>query len=174
MVIRFPALAAVLVGFVSYASDARAGCGTTCDLVAAPLVVEPPIACVDINVLELDCQCSVELQFFNTCATPLDFPRAKLDGCYSNPDACDRIAPNESNFKRIPASADGHLHSSLIFSENGVEHTVTLDADVSNFEDVSCACRFPGFAGSPGHTGACALTVAGLAFMGRRRRGRLA
>jgi MYXO-CTERM domain-containing protein len=172
-VIRLRTLGALLVAVVSYAGEAAAGCGTTCVLTASPIAVEPPIACVDIKVQELDCQCSVELQFFNGCTTALDFSQAKLDGCYSDPQACNGIAPNSSNYKRVPAAADGHLHSSLIFSENGVEHTVTVDADVSNFRDVSCACRAPGSAPPPGRTGAYALTVAGLSFMGRRRRARL-
>jgi hypothetical protein len=170
MVIRLAALAALIVGVVSYAGEARAGCGSTCDIVAAPIVVDPPISCVDVNVEELGCQCSVELQFFNACATTLDFSRSRLNSCYSDPGACDSIPPNVARSTRVPAVGDGHLHSSLIFSENGVEHTVTLDAEVSNFKDTSCACRSPGTPPLPGHTSAYALTLAALSFMCRRAR----
>jgi hypothetical protein len=172
MVVRLLVLGALVVAVIVQAGEAWAGCGTTCSVTAEPAVVDPPLACLDIDVVESECQCGVNVQFFNACTAPLDFSRADLDGCYSDPAACEVIAPNQSNYKQIPASADGHLRSSFVFSENGVEHTVTVDAEVSNFEDVSCACRSAGVASPRGHTGACVLLAAGFSLTARRRRGR--
>ena len=172
LAVRLLAFAALWLSVISYAGEARAGCGAVCDLVAAPISVEPTITCVDVHVVEHDCTCGVDIQFFNGCMTPLDFSRAKLDGCSADPRACDGIAPSSSNYKRVAARANGHLHSSFVFSENGVEHTVTVDAEVSSFEDVSCACRSPGSVSAPGHVGAYVLVMAGLSLLGFRRRAR--
>ena len=55
-------------------SLANAGCPNTCAITVEPAVVDPALACLQVQVSGETCECALHLVVSNGCTSSVDFP----------------------------------------------------------------------------------------------------
>lgn len=150
---------------------AHAGCADTCDVRLDSVMVNPPLACLEVDQGFWNCDCTVWVGFINGCTVPIDPDGFQFAPCPTSDGASCTLAPSTRGNVYLKVSDAGRKQWSFRLLSDGVEHIVTVGGEVTSYDaGGGCGCPFMVGASSvrPGFTALAAAVVLSLG-MGRRR-----
>lgn len=129
----------------SWSANAYAICGAApCKMVAALTSVEPESACVEVRVVADECDCALDVELTNHCASSVTVGEEEFDRCWVDEawvGACASLGSGDvGTFVRYLVDTNAVTEAVSFIDANG-EHEVTATAKVSEFYDTGCgAC----------------------------------
>jgi len=149
------------------------GCGNVCEIGEPRVRAAPEFDCVAFDTMPSECGCSLRLTVHNRCSTPLDATDFQFDSCHAATTPwtadCTTLPPQVDADFEWWLGDDGHHVETFTLRKDTVDHSVTLEVDVTAFDDGDmCSVGRPGRRQSPSSLAlAC---VAAAVLVARRSR----
>jgi hypothetical protein len=139
MRIKFLAILLMITAVMLVDHFAYAGCENLCTLSTEPVAIEPPLPCVDVEIVKDECDCGVEIKLYQNCTSSVEALDFTFNDCLAPSDHCTNVVPPQGYAYTIiqyrRSDGAGQRENTLNIRNEGTDHAIKIVADIKSFDD---------------------------------------